>query len=846
MASYKKILVSAALATLVFILLPATFDLRLSTSQITDQRSFSSSAARTSVIAFRIAPRLAFADPAPAPPAPTTVAGSGAVGTNPYACGLTTLETCIPFFLFWLIDALGGLLIALGATLVAWLLAFNQLVFSSAMVQTGFSVCLAIANLGFVLGIIVIAIATILRDQTYGAKQLLWKLVVMAILINFGLVITRPIVGISDSFSNYFLSSISGTTSNGSKVAGGDGLGIALTGLMSPQTFLGNAQSTTGAVAGKNASDADQFVADMMTMFFAAIIFGSMIIALMALAVLLFVRYVYLAMLLILLPFAWLMWVFPKFKGQFSEWWNNFIKWTFFPPVALFFMYLVILTLTTKAQGNAALPPVSTTAGGGSGVIAALQGASNGNGPSGATNVLQQGLDDLALAALMIGGLFAAQKMTGEIGNKTVSMAKSASGWATGKVGGLAWKGTKNVGQSVGRNVGDRVKNAGLRHENGETTTALQRFGSRLQGVPGLRGTGRTLAGMAAPAAVHESNAKEIQERASKLKSLTNEGLIAAANKGSAFVNQKEAAAVGQELASRGLLDGANVGMNANEYIKTMGRMGNLKDISGKLRDDQLIAAVNTPGTLSSSQQTSSIAQELVKRNMLSDPNVAGARPQLIDAMAKEGALKSDVLKAIKSDPDLIAVANSASAFSTPEQASEIGQELARRNLLDDPALATGRKKDDFIRVSTRAGKAQDLYNIRPDLVEPKTNPRTGVMETDIEKLVRGVQSIKPGNITEINNITLGDFNDPAHVATPQQIAAALALSPQHLGKLGSEGTYQQTNAYLNTLRNLLERTTNASHPQFIDPANPANADLIKQLVAASDYNRNSPQWQKI
>ena len=55
------------------------------------------------------------------------------------------------------------------------------------------------------LGIIVIALATILRIESYSIKKMLWKLVVMAILVNFGLVIIAPIFGFSNALTQYFL-----------------------------------------------------------------------------------------------------------------------------------------------------------------------------------------------------------------------------------------------------------------------------------------------------------------------------------------------------------------------------------------------------------------------------------------------------------------------------------------------------------------------------------------------------------------------------------------------------------------------------------------------------------------
>ena len=92
-----------------------------------------------------------------------------------------------------------GALISVESCLISVVLNINAGILHTSFVQTGFSISLSVANLAFVLGIIVIALATILRIESYSIKKMLWKLVVMAILVNFGLVIIAPIVGFSNS-----------------------------------------------------------------------------------------------------------------------------------------------------------------------------------------------------------------------------------------------------------------------------------------------------------------------------------------------------------------------------------------------------------------------------------------------------------------------------------------------------------------------------------------------------------------------------------------------------------------------------------------------------------------------
>jgi len=102
----------------------------------------------------------------------------------------------IVFGLSYLAASIAGIFVAVEAWILSIILGLNTQIVNSPPVQLGFPVVLQIANLAFVLGIIVIAIATILRLERYGIKQILWKLLVMAVLVNFGLVICAPILNL--------------------------------------------------------------------------------------------------------------------------------------------------------------------------------------------------------------------------------------------------------------------------------------------------------------------------------------------------------------------------------------------------------------------------------------------------------------------------------------------------------------------------------------------------------------------------------------------------------------------------------------------------------------------------
>jgi hypothetical protein len=376
----------------------------------------------------------------------------------------TSPVTSAVYYVSLTVDKIMTLAVVGTAALVRLGLQFNEYIFTSPEVTTGFSVSLAIANLGFVLGIIIIAIATILRNQTYGIKQLLWKLVFMAILVNFGLVIMAPIVGFADSMSNYFINA----TSPSSATGGYEGYVTTMAQAFAPQTMTPansvTSASCSGAASGTgtaalcnlqtnvgNATQAgspDSLTQEILSMVFGITFLGLTAFTFLCLAILLIIRYLMLAGLLILLPLAWLTYVFPKFDNSFSKWWNVFIKWTFFPPLALFFIYLAFTTAANTgglATQNAYLQKAAGLPAGAS------------SGPEGALvyqtglgGAIQQGADEILLVGLTIMGLLFALSLSGKAGSTVVNGATSVSKAAAGYAGRKTGKGAARLYQKAG------------------------------------------------------------------------------------------------------------------------------------------------------------------------------------------------------------------------------------------------------------------------------------------------------------------------------------------------------------------------------------------------------------
>ena len=75
----------------------------------------------------------------------------------------------------------------------------------AAVIYPGWEVVRNLCNIFFIVALIAIAMATLLRVESYKYKDLLVKLILAALLVNFSLVIAQAILGVADTIQNQFL-----------------------------------------------------------------------------------------------------------------------------------------------------------------------------------------------------------------------------------------------------------------------------------------------------------------------------------------------------------------------------------------------------------------------------------------------------------------------------------------------------------------------------------------------------------------------------------------------------------------------------------------------------------------
>lgn len=351
----------------------------------------------------------------------------------------------------YIIGFLGGIALAIVSWFLDVMIRLNENVLNrdiSSVVFVGWEIMRDVANLGFVLVLLVIAFGIMFRLEKYGSQKLLVRLIAAAILVNFSLAIAGPFLQAANVFAKFFLSHIPGF--NLGQI---HNLGTSLAGAFGSQRFLEPQNFASFDATATTLSTA--VLTNIASLLFSTGFVVVAIITVGTLVLLLLIRYLHLVFLLIVAPIVWLFWVVPDLSQQFKDWWKSFINWTFFYPAASFFIYLSFIAVERmKATKHLVFS-------GGEGFVEATL-----------VGVISQGAQMVVIGGLMIGGLIVAKKFGVESANIGLNLADKA------KAGTLAWAGR------VGRQAATRP----LRGDWGRKVTET------MQRTPLLRTAGTFLA----------------------------------------------------------------------------------------------------------------------------------------------------------------------------------------------------------------------------------------------------------------------------------------------------------------------------------------------------------------
>lgn len=237
-----------------------------------------------------------------------------------------------------------GWIMVLESNILGWVLGIDRFT-TIPVVQLGWRICRDFSFLIFSIILIAVAFATIFRSQKFGAKKLLFKVVLMAILINFSLTICGMAIDFSQVVFKFL---IYAPLPDSEKTAGG--FSEALGDLLDVQKSW---------VSNLNQTDPDGstgVLAAIINLTFISLAGFGFVMILGILTLTIFVRILFLWILLILSPIAWTFSVAPieSLNKTFADWSKNFVKWLFVGPVFAFFIFLIMMIPRYNGNDNAA------------------------------------------------------------------------------------------------------------------------------------------------------------------------------------------------------------------------------------------------------------------------------------------------------------------------------------------------------------------------------------------------------------------------------------------------------------------------------------------------------------
>ncbi|MFC1625296.1 type IV secretion system protein [Patescibacteria group bacterium] len=216
----------------------------------------------------------------------------------------------------------------------------NLLLGAGSLVQEGWTAVRDLANMAFLFVLIFIGIATIIQlPAGYGMKQLLVKVIIIALLVNFSMAFANIVIKTSNMLALEIRDKIAKPGVSLSSIYA-YGLDIqSIKDIRNVTEFPGNSE--------------DKAIFQTIVIFF----FGSVLIlvasfVLIVGGLLFLMRSVILALVVMLAPLAFIAMIFPATKKYAAQWWSALFKQSFFAPAFLLLFYLVSKLILSRQIFN--------------------------------------------------------------------------------------------------------------------------------------------------------------------------------------------------------------------------------------------------------------------------------------------------------------------------------------------------------------------------------------------------------------------------------------------------------------------------------------------------------------
>jgi len=241
-----------------------------------------------------------------------------------HVCQATWQKEAVDFLFGWVFELLTSMAGAISTMVINGIIgiaSYNGFI-NQPQIIDAWKIVRDFCNMLFILILLVIAFASILRLENYSMKRWLPKVVIMAVLINFSRTIVGVLIDASQIVMLTFVNAFVGTGSN-------------FVGVLQIKKFL-------TSMSGSDHLTTPELVKGYA---FATIFLIVSVIVLLAILVVLVMRVIFLWIYVALSPLAFLMMAFPGGQKYASQYWGDFTKYLINGPVLAFFIWLALSTM---------------------------------------------------------------------------------------------------------------------------------------------------------------------------------------------------------------------------------------------------------------------------------------------------------------------------------------------------------------------------------------------------------------------------------------------------------------------------------------------------------------------
>ncbi len=749
--------------------------------------------------------------------AASTAGASAAAGAGASFLGWVSLKVLSSTLMAvsYIVGLIGSTLFTLAGLLVEFGLFLNTTILDSQVVQLGWRFSRDLANLGFTIGIVVIAYATMLGYESYGMKNLIKNFVLAAILVNFSFSIAGFMIDGSNLLTNFFVSASIG----GSPAGSGTNIhnfATTLANTFGPQRLLISDQSGN-LNAYEALSSVNGIFTAVLAIFFIALFTIFAALGMLAVGLTTFWRFAYLSALIIIMPLAILCYAFPNTRQKYNAWWKEFFCQLAYLPTAMFAMYLIIMFVQIKANMGLSAGQINAND-----LLSSFEQESAGAGGAlTATKTLSlmakpfQTITDMVIVlTLLFLGIIKSRAMGCAAGDIAIKGAEGVKNWAM-KGGPATWAGRKYL------------SGGGTKPEENRGT----RLANFMSGIPLVRrlvpGLNRFTAG----------TSKNIGNFETEYKGLGDVQLLNNMRSVEIRTNAERMAAAAKEAAERGLFseDNPEKGLTQKEFeafIPAAKRYGMDKDILKKM--PHLYGKFGWDITKDEGRQK---LDDLMRKDFkpedmenlgieaLNDPEIVS---RLSGAHLEKLSKKPEHRRAFSNTLDRLS-----NSMGSAQFAEYMGKTFSK------PEAA------DFL-------MPQSLKN--PLIVQNLTNAHLKRLAGSDKKEHRDALLETVSDTSKLNNKELGDFMkknfakgkdiDDIHPDILRNKRFFRGLDEKHIARMNAEPDENQQEAILNALK---ESYKDANAGIYTDNAYPQGAiEKLDRMAETIVKKKNDWQWSPL